>query len=190
MRARANKKHIAIHVHCERDVIVNSVFCLAICFSASTYPVLFVCFLFGAAIFALAAVAGAVRVQYFVFDFHMAPAMLFDKIITLSVSSHGVACPSCECSSFEWICLGALFGCGFVVCVYAFVLRVGEHMSGGERKTSRGNVKIEKLIGADDSQAKMVFEWQRSFAAAGDEGAGAGAGARMKMSAFNKLCEG
>ena len=24
--------------------------------------------------------------QYFVFDFHMAPVMLFDKIITLSVS--------------------------------------------------------------------------------------------------------
>ena len=24
--------------------------------------------------------------QYFVFDFHMAPAMLFDKIITLTVS--------------------------------------------------------------------------------------------------------
>lgn len=56
---------------------------------------------------------GAVRVQYFVFDFHMAPAMLFDKIITLSVSSDGVARTSCECSSFEWICLGAVF----VVCV-------------------------------------------------------------------------
>lgn len=28
--------------------------------------------------------------QYFVFDFHMAPAMLFDKIITLSVSMFGI----------------------------------------------------------------------------------------------------
>lgn len=27
--------------------------------------------------------------QYFVFDFHMAPAMLFDKIITLTVSTKG-----------------------------------------------------------------------------------------------------
>lgn len=28
-----------------------------------------------------------ISLQYFVFDFHMAPAMLFDKIITLSVST-------------------------------------------------------------------------------------------------------
>jgi hypothetical protein len=26
--------------------------------------------------------------QYFVFDFHMAPAMLFDKIVTLTVSNN------------------------------------------------------------------------------------------------------
>ena len=26
--------------------------------------------------------------QYFVFDFHMAPAMLFDKIVTLTVSTN------------------------------------------------------------------------------------------------------
>lgn len=39
---------------------------------------------------------------------------------------------------------------------------------------SRGNVKIEKLIGADDSQAKVVFEWQRSFPAARDGGGGRG----------------
>jgi len=32
--------------------------------------------------------------QYFVFDFHMAPAMLFDKIITLTVSDSPPSSPS------------------------------------------------------------------------------------------------
>ena len=35
--------------------------------------------------------------QYFVFDFHMAPAMLFDKIITLTVSKDGMnTCEKCK----------------------------------------------------------------------------------------------
>lgn len=49
------------------------------------------------------------RFQYFVFDFHMAPAMLFDKIITLSVSNSNL---DCRCTYILSIYLETV--CGYV----------------------------------------------------------------------------